>query len=200
MPIVPLLWRTLSQLWIEPHYSVFPVCFRGARLSCVASRVQEIPSLEPGCRRVSAGLLAGIVAAAGCRRAAHFFLAVRRCLVICSPRHRLRRGRPSLDCQAASRVAVSLAADQSAVGHGPFARSGIATALPRSGRVPCWTNSVFFIPLTGTWWISARGAAVRRSSVPGINSLFSVLACTLFYVFFTRPPVSRHILNCRGRL
>jgi exosortase len=55
--LTPLLWTHAQQLWRRPHYQFFPLLLVGA-LVLACSRVGRLGPLQPGARRMSIGLAA----------------------------------------------------------------------------------------------------------------------------------------------
>jgi exosortase len=188
---LPLVTVHFQQLWARPHYQFFPIVLIGAVLLAVA-RFRRIESLQPGSRWVSWGM-AGF---------AWMLLAVAE--LVHSPW-------PA----AIATLVVMMAAIHAAGGWSlvrkmlppwlflwliiplPF---GLDAALVQGLQhlTSYWSSAVLDLfgivhVFSGNVVEVAGQRLLVEEACAGVNSLFSILACTLFYILFARVPVVRGV-------
>jgi exosortase len=190
---LPLLMAHARQLWVRPHYQFFPIVLVGAVLLLFARR-SEIQARQPGRAAIGAGI--GIFA----------WLLLAGAELIYSPW-----------LGAVATLVLVLAVIYS-IGGGLLVRQllpvwfylwlliplpfGLDNALVLSLQTLTTRWSSALLDLAGVHHVIAghvlEVAGQRlfvEDACAGINSLFSMLACALFYVFFKRiPPVRATVL------
>jgi exosortase len=188
----PPLILHLQQIWLRPHYQFFPLALLGAAVLAWA-RLQGLGALTPGPAGKTALLLA---AAWGLLAAAELLYS---------------------SWLGAVAALVLLAAVLYGVGGGRLFRAALPAWVLLWLLVPppfeldrrlilalqAWTSwwsssvldflGVFHVLAGNVVEINGRPLLVEEACA-GINSLFSVLACTVFFVFLVRRPPVRAVL------
>ena len=190
--LLPLLAAHAAQLWLRPHYQLFPVALLGAAV-LAWQRWREVKPLTPGSRPVSYGLvgLAWIVLALAVAVNSSWLGAVSALILLAAALVGVGGGRLFARMLPAW-VMLWLVVPP------PFEldRNLILSLQTLTAQ---WSNRI--LDLLGVFHVmdghvvevSGRRLLVEEACA-GINSLFSVLTCTLLFVFWARRPVVRAVL------
>jgi exosortase len=190
---VPLLAAHAGQLWERPHYQFFPVLLLGAVVLAVR-RLRGLGPLTPGRAPAAYTLLAvawlGLIAAELVHSS--WLAAVATLLLLLAGAYAVGGGalvRRLLPAWLLLWLAVP-----------PPFNLDRSLVLALQGLTASWSSRL--LDLFGIWHVMAGNVvelADRRLLVEdacsGVNSLFSVVACTVFFVFFAgRRPVHAVLL------
>ena len=189
---LPLVAVHAQQLWIRPHYQFFPLVLLGAAV-LAWSRRGQVGSLTPGSAvRTSLVLAAAWILLAAAELLYSSWLAAVACLVVVAALLYGIVGGRLLRLLLPAWALLWLAIPP------PF---GLDSLLVRSLQTLTtrWSSGVldllrvYHVMEGNVVEVGGRRLLVEEACA-GINSLFSVLACTLFFVLLVRRPPLRAFL------
>jgi exosortase len=190
---LPLLAAHARQLWLRPHYQFFPLVLLGAAV-LLRQRLRGLGRLTPGPVWPSALVFgpAFVLLAAAEVLDSSWLGTVATLVMLLGAAHALG-GRPLLVRALPAWALLWLAVP-------PPLELDRDLILWLQGLTAQWSSRV--LDLLGVWHVMAGNVVeingrrlLVEEACSGINSLFSVLACTLFFVFLARrPPVRATLL------
>jgi exosortase len=189
---LPLLWSHFGQLWARPHYQFFPIVIIGAAI-LAWKELGGITSLQPGTTAISWGLLGWswfLLAVAEFYNspplsAYAFLFLVLAVIYTAGGRSLVLLLLPAwIFLWQIARPPFRL--DQDLV-------SGLQTLATQLSSAVLDLFRIYHVVSGNVVEIGDKRFFVAEACT-GVNSLFSILACTLFYVFYYRPSVVRGIL------
>ena len=192
LAFLPLLWIHAQQLWIRPHYQFFPFVIAGAAV-LIWLRFPSVATLEPGAVLAGCTLLAWswVLLAAAEILNSSWLGGVAFLFLVLAVFYALG-GRPLVWRLLPAWVFLWLIVPP------PFGLDR-TLVLALQDFTTRWSSAI--LDIFGVYHVVAGNVveiAGQRLFVEeactGINSLFSILACTAFYIFVARLPLMRSMV------
>jgi exosortase len=192
LAFLPLLAQHGRQMWDRPHYQFVPLVPLGAAV-LLASRLRGLGPLTPGSWLISLGFLAvsWALLLVGEMLTSPWFAAVAVLVLAASGLYAaggVRLFRAALPAWVLMWLAVPppLQLDNQLV-------LGLQSLTARWSSAVLDLLGVFHVMAGHVVELGGRRLLVEQAC-SGVNSLFAVLACTVFYVFLTRRPAVQAVL------